>query len=87
VVRFPPNWAPGGAAEILGDVPDFLIISPPSPDWVDRIHANFPAACLLAMVEWHRREQFRFAPIRDYFERFQSYTGLLELLRQHIGGN
>ena len=35
------------------------------------------------MVEWHRREQFRFAPIQDYFERFQSYQGVLDLLRKH----
>ncbi|MBT9584203.1 hypothetical protein IV102_12750 [bacterium] len=83
VVRFPHNWSPGVSAAFVTEPIHFLILSPPTPEWVDRIHAQFPSACLLAMVEWHRREQFRLAPIQDYFERFQSYQGVLELLRKH----
>jgi hypothetical protein len=92
VLRFPKNWSPGSplletsappGGESGEDSPDVLIMAPPSCDWVNRVHAQFPRACLLAMVDWHRREQFSGAPICDYFERFESYHGLLELLRQH----
>jgi len=81
VMRFPANWCPStnGVASLEGS-PDILIIAPPSRDWVDHLHAQFPQALLLAMVDWHREDQFVGAPIAGYFERYHSYSNLLELL-------
>jgi hypothetical protein len=64
--------------------PDVLIIAPPNADWVDRLQSRFPQARMLAMVEWCRRDQFVAFPIRGYFDPFQGYSGLLELVRQQL---
>lgn len=81
VLRFPANWCPSTNGLTGPDLsPDILIIAPPSRDWVDHLHSKFPQAQLLAMVDWHREDQFKGAPITGYFERYQSYSHLLELL-------
>ena len=80
VTHFPPNWSPEGPDPEA--TPDVLIIAPPDSDWVARLHAQFPQTNLVAMVDWRHRDSFRESAIKGYFERFQSYSGLLELLRE-----
>ena len=81
VVAFPPEWSPLDAVSPALEV-DVLLIDPLGPDWVERLHAHFPKAAMLAMVEWHHRHLFQGGPIRMYFERCQGYVELLALLRQ-----
>ena len=81
VVPFPPDWSPLDEVALKLKV-DVLLIAPRDRHWVDRLHAHFPQAAMLAMVEWHHRHLFQGSPIRTYFERCQGYLELLALLRQ-----
>jgi hypothetical protein len=58
--------------------PDILLIAPPNPDWVLELHRRFPRARVVAVLEWHRRDQFAEAPIDEYVDSLAGYRSLVK---------
>lgn len=61
-------------------IPDVIVAAPPSPEWLSCVRQRFPTSRLLAMVEWNHRDRFARLPVDGYFDRFQGYPALLEML-------
>ena len=66
--------------ELTESAPDVVVTAPPTPEWLSAVQQRYPKARLLAMVEWNRRDQFARLPVDGYFDRFQGYRALLEML-------
>ncbi|MFN8610742.1 MAG: hypothetical protein U0931_24590 [Vulcanimicrobiota bacterium] len=76
-----PGLSLAGAEEI----PDILLFVPRDVESVKALRVRYPRTKFLAVLGWHRREQFQDAPIDDFIDFVLGYQHLLERIAAACG--